>query len=102
MISQMNLPVTLIQCTGKEDPKDSGNFGIHSSVYASAAVIDREVWGNPETLSGFHEDKVIVIIILRHFLPFFAASIFALMVQKQRQGKLLVLSMNEGSGFKLD
>ena len=71
------------------------------SAYASAAVIERAVWGNPETFSGFHEDKVIVIIILRHFLPFFAVSIFALMVQKQRQGKLLVLSTNEGSGFKL-
>lgn len=77
MISQMNLTVKLIQRTEKKDPKNSGNFGIHRSVYvlhmsayASAAVIERAVWGNPET-SGFHEDKVIVIIILRHFLPFF-------------------------------
>ena len=87
MISQMNLPVTLIQCTGKEDPKDSGNFGIHSSGYASAAVIDREVWGNPETLSGFHEDKVIVILILRHFLPFFCCVNICIDGAKAKAGK---------------
>lgn len=34
------------------------------SAYASKAVIERRCGGNPET-SGFHEDKVIVIIILK-------------------------------------
>lgn len=97
----MSLTVKLIQCTENKYPKNSGSFRIHISVYASAAVTEREVWGNPEILSGFHEDKVIVMIILRHFLPLFAMSVFALMLQKQRQGKLLILSMNKGSGFKL-
>lgn len=67
MISQMNLTVKLIQCTENKDPKNSGSFRIHISVYASAAVTEREVWGTPEILSGFHEDKGIVMIILRHF-----------------------------------
>ena len=91
----MNLTVKLIQCTENKDPENSGNFQIHISVYACAAVVEREVWGNPETLSGFHEDRVIVIIILRHILPFFAVSVFALMMRKQRQGKLPVQSMSE-------
>ena len=39
--------------------------------------------------------------MLRHYLHFFCCVVICTDVQKQRQRKLLVLSMNQGSGIKV-